>query len=244
MKSSKRKEDIKNLLLKKQVSSYGRIYQLIETGKLDKVIDKITDEKTNTIITSIVKKGYLTGNEQFLDVLANFISYFDRNFPTISYRDFMLESMFENDDVPEFLLCKKYWGDNDNIPYYTYEMKKFIVSNFRDTLFQTRVHLDRTIWKCMDQHLIVNLDDEKEVEWLFDKMKQLCWTNINNYSLIYLFSNWNKSFIAMEKIVKRQGKDMLEASIRVNNDYGMHLEMLFDNYLKNKKILKDLKNIL
>ena len=74
MSKKNRKEELKKLLLNESVGSYGRIYQLIQSGKLDKIIDKITDEKTDTKVSSIVKKGYLTGNEQFLDILSNFIS--------------------------------------------------------------------------------------------------------------------------------------------------------------------------
>ena len=76
MKNKARKEQLKKLALKKSDNG-GRIYQLINSGVLDKAIDRITEEKTPTIITTIIKKGYLTGNEQFIDMINNFIYYFD-----------------------------------------------------------------------------------------------------------------------------------------------------------------------
>ena len=56
MKNKTRKEELKKLALKKKDNG-GRIYQLVNKNVLDKVIDRITDEKTTTIVTSIVKKG-------------------------------------------------------------------------------------------------------------------------------------------------------------------------------------------
>lgn len=106
VKNKTRKEQLKKLALKKKDNG-GRIYQLINSNVLDKAIDLITDERTPTIVTSIVKKGYLTGNEQFIDMINNFIYYFDSNFPTVCHKDLVLEFILEG-QVPDFLLCKKY----------------------------------------------------------------------------------------------------------------------------------------
>ena len=181
MNKKSRKEVIKNLLLRKAVGGYGRIYQLVETGKLDKIILKIDDRKTETLVSSITPKGYLTGNEQFLDVLSNFISQFDRFFPMVSYRDYLLECIFDNDEIPELLLCKKYWGDNDNIPYFTFQMKRYIVFNFSKTLKEINNGLDIEIRRYFDNRVIIDIDNEKDVDWLFENMHILCWNNVNNY---------------------------------------------------------------
>ena len=90
LKNKKRKEDLKQLALKK-MDNGGRIYQLINSNKLDKAIDLITDEKTPAIKTTLVKKGYLTGNEQFIDMISNFLYYFDKNFPTVGHKDLMIQ---------------------------------------------------------------------------------------------------------------------------------------------------------
>ena len=58
LKNKTRKEELKQLALKK-VDNGGRIYQLINSNKLDKIIDLITDEKTPAIKTTLVEKGYL-----------------------------------------------------------------------------------------------------------------------------------------------------------------------------------------
>lgn len=243
MRKKSRKEDLKNLLLKESVGSYGRIYQLIQTGKLDKIIDKITDEKTDTKVSSIVEKGYLTGNEQFLDILSNFISFFDRSFPPIAYKDYLLESIFENKDIPEFLLSKKYWGDNDNITYFTYHIKRYIVSNFRDILYQTKSELNSSIWNYFGDKLNIDLNDEKAVDRLFSKMQELCWTNVNCYSIIYMFGNWSILFTKIGNTMKRKDKSLIEAVKIVNDNFVTHIEIIYDNYLKNKKLLKYVKNM-
>ena len=64
-----RKKDLMDLVLKKGSAINGILYKIIQNGYLDKVINKITDERVKTPTTSITKKGYLTGNEQFLDSL-------------------------------------------------------------------------------------------------------------------------------------------------------------------------------
>ena len=243
MKENNRKEDLKKLLLNVSVGSYGRIYQLIQTGKLDKIIEKITDEKTDTKVSSIVKKEYLTGNEQFLDILSNFISFFDRSFPPIAYRDYLLESIFDTKDIPEFLLCKKYWGDNDNIPYFTFQIKRHIVSNFRDILYQTKSELNSYIWKYFGDKLNIDLNDEKAVDRLFSKMQELCWTNVNCYSIVYMFGNWSKLFMKIGNTMKRKGKSPIEAVKIVNDNFATHIDILYDNYLKNKKLLNYVKNM-
>lgn len=243
MNKKSRKEVIKNLLLRKAVGGYGRIYQLVETGKLDKIILKIDDRKTETLVSSITPKGYLTGNEQFLDVLSNFISLFDRFFPMVSYRDYLLECIFDNDEIPEFLLCKKYWGDNDNIPYFTFQMKRYIVFNFSKTLKEINNGLNIEIRKYFDNKVSIDIDNENDIDWLFEKIHNLCWTNVNCYSVIHLFGNWGKSFKSMTKMMKKNGKTMLDAANVVNENYIMHLDILCDNYFKNKKILSFVKNM-
>lgn len=243
MNKNKRKEDIKKLLLEESVSSYGRIYQLIQTGKLDKIIDKINDEKTETIVSSIVKKGYLTGNEQFLDIIANFICFFDRYFPTISHRDYILECIFDSDYIPDFLLCKKYWGDNDNIPYFIYQIKRYVIYNFSLTIKKIGNHFNKNVLSLLNNKIDIDLNDEEEVNKIFDLIQNICWTNINSYSLIFLFSNWNKSLLSLEEMMKKNNNDISRTVEVVSENFITHFEIVFDNYKKNKSILNYVKNM-
>ncbi len=235
MKNNVRKEQLKKLALKKSDNG-GRIYQLINKNILDKAIELITDEKTPTIITSLVKKGYLTGNEQFIDMLNNFIYYFDSKFPTICHKDLMLEFILEN-QVPEFLLCKKYWGDNNNMQYFINSMDKAIVNNFYETILFID---DRVLFKPFIKNLqSIDLDNNDDLESIMKFLKSLLWTNINNFSTLYLFQNFHLNLKKFQR--KNKDKNPLEVYYHVINEMKIHYEMLIDSYYKNKGILKYVK---
>ena len=68
MTLNERKEEIKEIALN-NYSNGASIYMLVNNNYLDHIINKINDEKTYQNTLSVVKKGYLTGNEQFVDVL-------------------------------------------------------------------------------------------------------------------------------------------------------------------------------
>ncbi len=235
LKNKNRKEDLKKLALKRSDNG-GIIYQLLCSNKLDKIIDLITDERTPAIKSSFVKKGYLTGNEQFLDVLSNFLYYFDMKFPAITHKNLMIQMILET-QVPEFLLCKKYYGDNENMDYFRDGMDKAIVYNFYDNT----IFIDDG--KTFQQYKIIphkmNLDDRKDLDIIIDLMRDLSWTNINSYSIGYLFYN----FAVKEKSFRKtyKSKNQLEIYLMLMNDYRMHFNILLENYRENKKILNFLK---
>lgn len=235
MKNKKRKEELKQLALKKSDNG-GRIYQLICSNKLDKIIDLITDEKTPVIKTTFVKKGYFTGNEQFLDILNNFIYYFDMKFPSVQHKDLMIQMILES-QTPEFLFCKKYWGDNDNIPYFTNGMDKAIVRNFYNNIIFTDDN--RTFQKYKIFPNKMNLDDRKDLDTILNLMEDIVWTNINDYSLVYLFDDFGVRERSYQKTYKNRNK--LEIYTVLLKDYRLHFEMLLNHYEKNKNILNFIK---
>ena len=235
MKNKKRKEDLKQLALKKSDNG-GRLYQLINSNKIDKIIDLITDEKTPAIKTTLVEKGYLTGNEQFLDMLNNFLYYFDMNFPTVSHKDLMIQMILES-QVPEFLLCKKYWGDNDNIPYFTKEMDKTIINNFYNNVIFTDDYKTFQKYKIFPHKM--NFEDKDDRDIVINLMKGIAWTNINDYSLVYLFDEFGTREKEFRKHYKDKGK--LEIYKILVEDYRMHFDILLSHYEKKKELLKYLK---
>lgn len=235
MKNKTRKEELKKLALKKKDNG-GRIYQLINKNVLDKVIDRITDEKTTTIVTSIVKKGYLTGNEQFIDMLNNFIYYFDSKFPTICHKDLMLEFIFEN-QVPEFLLCKRYWGDNKNMQYFIDSMDKTIIHNFYETILFLD---DKVMFKPFIKTIqSINLDNRDDLDSVLRFLKKLVWTNIDNFSALYLFKDFHLEVKRFQR--ENKEKNSLEVYYHVINNVKMHYDILINSYYKNKGILKYIK---
>lgn len=232
MKNKNRKEDLKQLALKK-MDNGGRIYQLINSNKLDKIIDLITDEKTPAIKTTLVEKGYLTANEQFIDMLSNFLYYFDMNFPSVGHKDLMIQFILES-QTPEFLLCKKYWGDNNNIPYFTKEMDKAIVNNFYNNVIFTDDYKTFQKYKIFPHKM--NLEDRKDLNTLIKFMKDIAWTNYNDYSLVYLFDEFGEKERVFSKTYKNKGK--LEIYRLLMDDYRMHFDILISHYEDKKELLK------
>lgn len=97
--------------------------------------------------------------------------------------------------------------------------------------------------KTFQQYKIIphkmNLNDRKDLDIIIDFMRSLSWTNINNYSVGYLFYN----FSAKEKSFRRiyKNKNQLEIYLMLIEDYKMHFNILLENYRENKKILNFLK---
>ncbi len=235
MKNNTRKRQLKKLALKKKDNG-GRIYQLINSNVLDKVIDLITDERTPTIVTSIVKKGYLTGNEQFIDMISNFIYYFDSKFPTVCHKELVLEFILEG-QIPEFLLCKKYWGDNNNMQYFIDSMNRTIVHNFYETLLFID---DKIMFKEFIKDLRdINLENKKDLESILHLTEVLLWTNIDKFSTLYLFQNFHLKFNRFKK--KHRDKNHSEIYYHIIKEVRMHYKILIDSYHKNKGILKYVK---
>ena len=235
MKNTKRKDDLLKLALKKQGNG-GRIYQLISSGKIDKIIEQITDDKTEAVKSSLIKKGYLTGNEQFIDMLSNFMYYFDMKFPTVDHKDMMIQLILES-QVPEFLLCKKYWGDNNNIPYFTYNIDRTIANNFFHNI--SFVYEPKVFDKYGINPRKMKLDHKEDLEVIIKFLKELLWTNINEYSIVYLFDE----FSVREKVVKKgcKNKTQLEILQLLMDDYKMHFEFLLKDYEEKKDLLKFIK---
>ena len=132
MTLNERKEEIKEIALN-NYSNGASIYMLVNNNYLDHIINKINDEKTYPNTLSVVKKGYLTGNEQFVDVLNETLFYFNSCFLPLEHKETHFANLLEN-YIPQFLLCKKYWGNNKYIPYYRKNMQKLIAKNFYENI--------------------------------------------------------------------------------------------------------------
>ena len=132
MKKSANKERIYNTTLKSKNIDKGDIIALLDTDCLDNIINRITKDKTILNCNSIIKKGYLTGEEQFIDLLSNFIYYFRMMLPTIVHNNMCIYNIFKNQE-PTILLNKDYYHDNKNEEY-NKEFKKLIVRNMYENI--------------------------------------------------------------------------------------------------------------
>lgn len=230
-----RKNELRELALNSK-SNGSMIYQLINDGVLDCVINKIDDRKTKTIVTSLVKKGYLTGNEQFIDILSEYIYNFERWFaPLCNKKAFIGLSL--DYKSPKFLLCKNYWGNNVFIPYYQFNMKQTIIANMYDNIkFIYDEYKD--FFKSIGISNRMTLKNGKSVEKLFKFMQELIWCNYDEYALFYAFDNYKH--IIEETIIKEKTAEEIKNIIW--NSFDDQWSRLITNYLNKINTVKKIVN--
>ena len=217
MQFNKRKKKLLKLLEKDFSEHSALSYLLIRTGKLDNVIKKMNNEITIPNATCLVKKGYLSSEEQFIDVLYHVIRRINVNFWFLTEKNTIIEAILNFDETLPLLLNKNYVGNNDFIPFYNYHTEKACVCNF----YKILKFIDRSI--LIDNFLKdnkinidkFNLNSEKDVEKLFNLLRLICICNCNSYHLFYIFSdNMNE---------------------RNKNMYKTQIEILIERTLERKK---------
>ena len=240
MNTKTKREELKELVLKMNVSNTGIIYQILNSKSIDLMIKKITDEKTNIEGKSLMKKKYLTGDEQFIVLLNHFVSFFDYHFPTINYKDLHIEYLMEY-YFPDFLFCKKCCEDSDNLDYFQYEMKKAVVYNFHENIQYLYSEKNKKFWDRVKITKDMDINDKDNVDILFDFLKKIALANINEFSTVYLFDNY-KSYL---KKIDPKGKDktvdnILKAISTTQNFYVEQYSSLLNNFIKKEEYIAEI----
>ena len=236
MTLDERKEELKQLALN-AVSNGGIIYWMINEGKIDHIIKELTDERTIPNVTSVIKKEFLTGNEQFINVFSELIYYMEKSFLTLQDKERHLSNML-NEYVPEFLLCKKYWGDNSFIPYYDYQIKRLFVENVYENI-KFMYHNHEKFFKDMGITTNMSLDDKKVIDKLYKFVVDLVWCNCktNQWYFNSVFSN-HKTRI--KDLIDYYKKSEDEATHIILESYTPHWGRLIENYNKNIDLIKQI----
>ena len=240
MNTKTKREELKELVLKMNVSNTGIIYQILNSKSIDLMLKKITDEKTNIEGKSLMKKKYLTGDEQFIVLLNHFVSFFDYHFPTINDKDLHIEYLMEY-YFPDFLFCKKCCEDNDNLDYFQYEMKKAVVYNFHENIQYLYSEKNKKFWDRVKITKDMDINDKDNVDILFDFLKKIALANINEFSTVYLFDNY-KSYL---KKIDPKGKDktvdnILKAISTTQNFYVEQYSSLLNNFIKKEEYIAEI----
>ena len=235
MKKSANKERIYNTTIILKIIDKGDIISLLDTVCLDNIINRITKDKTILNSNSIIKKGYLTGEEQFIDLLSNFIYYFRMMLPTIVHNNMCIYNIFKNQE-PTILLNKDYYHDNKNEEY-NKEFKKLIVRNMYDNIKILYPNFSNKVWKKFKISDNMDIGNDKDVDTLFNFMRLLTWSNINEYAILYLFDSL--TFAIYDMMKKRKiGYD--EALNSIGKHYYIQYEIMIDNCLQKYKLLEKL----
>lgn len=233
----KRKQDLQETALNMEYCSNGGIiYQIIKDGSLDKVISKLDNERVDLESTSIVKKGYYTADEQFIDLMNNFIHVFNRDFAIMgSGVKFLIEELLKN-ETPEFLLSKSYWGDNDNIAYFRSQIYQFVIYGFYNNI-NTLYDRYEYFFKKHGIKKNMNFQKQKVVEKLYQFLKDLCWCNYDTYGVYFLFIDIN----VYNQGMKEQYKNITEDNMFEH--YYTHWDWMIEKYNKRIECVKNFLKI-
>lgn len=231
----KRKKEIMELALNGGETG-AIIINLINDGELDHIIAKISDKKTKTFKNDITPKGYLNGNEQFYDVLREFVGTFLSEFAPLTHKSIHIANVLRNVE-PKFLLCKNYWGDNNFIDYYRFNIRQLLVTNFYNNLMllyrEGKINRFCNYLKIKPR---LSLKKEEDVNYLYDLLKEMVWCSYNDYSNYVLFDDYN-NYVEACSLKCKADKDDIEKSLF--NHYEMHLGNIIDNYYERISSVKE-----
>ena len=203
------------------------IYKFLLKSTLDELIGKLNDKKTKCIKSTICNytgKGFLTSEEQFLDLLNNFIARFKTDFYFLgSYEILILQLILEN-------------GKNDFIKYFKYNIEKYIVTAFYDNLKSVTEVSDKVKYFLKEKGIKINkisLRHHDDVSKLYKLLRELSVSNHDTWSSLFLFSSLQKQILEMKDEI-----DIMDRSIRLLENYALQYEIAIKNYYRNKRQIK------
>ena len=189
----KRKKELYSLAIKSNTFYKNNLIDMIKGNYLDNIINEINDIHTTDINNScLIKNGYLTGNEQFISLLTFLIIKTIENFNFIKInKTELLSHIFYNNNNYQFLLVKKYIGNNDNIPYFRYHIKRFIIDGFIENAIELieESKIIKDFFTKEKIKLSVEIKSIKKVEKILLLLQKVAYSNQDNPDVILLFKN-------------------------------------------------------
>jgi len=226
-------EQLKEEMLKNnQTINYNYlIIKLLNNGNINKLVNKITNTKVKINITSLIKKDYLSGNEQFLSLLSNFIYTFKESFYFLNNNfDCIVELLLQNEKYTKYLLCKKYIGNNEYLPYFSYNIKRLIVYGFYNNIkkLSKKSDLIKKFTKDNKINLRKNLiDSQKGLEILYYALLKLSICNATELNNILLFEDINHY---TSQAIKNYKNNINTTKSMIQKHYIREWEIMINNY--------------
>jgi len=234
---------LKNEILnndKNYVYSY-LILKLLNKGVLNNLINKISDTNTKVKITTVTKKAQLSDNEQFLYLLNNFIYIFKEDFYFLQNDfEYILEVLLQNEKYTKYLLCKKYIGDNKNISYFSFNIKKLIIHGFYNNL--KKLSKESELIKKYTKDHNINLrkcciDNPKDIEIIYNALVDLTISNAKTINNLLLFEDINHY---TEQMLKNPKYNCSNIKNVINQYYITNWEYIIKNYYDKKEAINTL----
>jgi len=128
--SENKREVLEKIILESKYPYSMLVYKLVHSNLLKSTIKKID----NIDVPCNVNPNEITSaNEQFLQLLDRFITYFNDSFYFLhTYTHLCIKLIIETNykDMEKYLLSKHYLGDNDYIPFFNNSIYRMMVANF------------------------------------------------------------------------------------------------------------------
>lgn len=234
-----KKKIIKKLLEEQNYANDVLIYKLLKKGHLDNLISKLDSKKTFCHFNCFIKKGYLTAEEQFLNLLDNFIIYLNNTFYMLEYTYIymMLEEMLKSKYCNIFF-TKHYWGDNNYLEKYRAEFNKIIIEPFiKNLTYLTNNHNTKTtraIKNIITDENKINLNTKKSINETILFLKDILLYNPIHlhFTAMYLFINIQEHISSIQNKqpnINIQEKKEIQDSLLIFFDNTW--TRLYENYL-------------
>lgn len=208
----KKKKILRIVLNSEYIQNKQLIFTFLLENTLDNYINNLDNNKVKININTVVKKGYLTSEEQFLSILDSFITYLLSIINNIK----LLEKIFDmcvNNEHGKILLSKKYIFDNDNINYFYNKFNLMIINNFYNNIFALKRELMYELDTIDIKVEKYNINNPQNIKKIAQLLGDICFINRDReYMLLSMFNSI----------------DTISKELFIN-----HFEILLSNYLKN-----------
>lgn len=215
------------------------IIKLLDNGSLNKLIKEITKSNTKVNVNSFIRKSHLSGNEQFLILLENFISEFKNDFYFLNENfDYIVGVLLQNESKNSYLLCKNYIGDNNFIDYFYYNIRKLIIRGFYSNIKFLAKRSEIISFFAKDNHIDLKrnfINEELGIDILYDLLNKMSICNVKSINCFLLFENID-SYI--EQVAKKSNINRKEIESSLYDFYVEQWEVMIDNYNHKKEALE------
>lgn len=234
MKNDNKIKQLKDEIINNNKNSQHHylILKLLNQGNINDLVNKITDTKVKISVTSLTKKNYLSGNEQFLSLLNNFIYTFKENFYFLNNNfDYIIELLLQNEKYTTYLLCKRYIGDNKNIKYFSYNIKRLTTYGFYYNIKKLAKKSELINQFAKDNNLNLRkniIDSEEGLDYLYNALLKLSICNAKELNNVLLFEDtkhYYNQFVTKYKFTNTTKKNIYDHYIRM-------WEKMINNYYK------------
>lgn len=136
--------------------------------------------------------------------------------------------------INKFILCKNYWGDNEFIPYFVYNIRRLIITGFYKNIKKLENKSDdlKQLLKANNINLkTMKLKNKKDINILYHLLKLISICNANDFCLIYLFYDFNYS---MNDLKETYNLDKNKSLVISEKQYITQWEFIIKNYDKKK----------